>query len=367
MRIVYPTITNMGLGNNLITVAKAHLIAESCQMNYQTPIWSQNIHVWPPTNNGYGHYFPSTTVDRIRLGLFSYQQRIQNKLSIRIWPPVLSFRRQDYFRTQVVDMGEASQAYLKTIGLDDPSKSVVLTTSGMWGGYISILRARRWLRNLLMSHVDTRRRYEELQGRTEGRLRVAVNIKLGSYAPHPGKFEEGERIVRLPLDWYTRICKQIREVCDCAFVLVTDGTQEELEPFLNEIQPVHYLGQPYTDLLGLLLLIHSDLVICSNSTYSRLGCFLNDKPYVWIGDTLIKDDSGRFGYLWRDSGVPVPPRPKPPLDPSKGDPAAVRRCFALPYEFQNIPQGLKRYLSSDGRLPIEITDDLLYGGPVHLM
>lgn len=367
MRIVYPTITSMGLGNNLITLAKAHLIAESCNMTYQRPEWPSNIHVWPPTKSGYGYYFPTTVADKVRLSLFSYQLRIQRKLSNRLWPPAMLFRREDYWRTGILDMGEACLAHMKTLGLDDPSRSAVVTTSGMWGGYSSIRRAQRWLYDLLMSHSETRRRYEEIEAQAAGRFKIAVNIKLGSYSPHRGRFEEGERNFRIPLDWYIRVCKQIREVSDCAFILVTDGTEEELSEFVNEIQPIHYLGQSYTDLLGLQLLMHSDMVVCSNSTYSRLGCFLNDKPYIWIGDTLVKDASGRYGYIWVDTGAPMPRRVEPNTSSLNKSHDATRRCYALNYGFSSLPEGLNRYLKSGGKLEIEVPDDLLYFEAAYLL
>ena len=145
--------------------------------------------------------------------------------------------------------------------------------------------------------------------------------------------------------------------------------REELQPLLNEIQPINYLGQTGTDLMGLAIMIHSDLVICSNSTYSRMGCFLNDQPYIWIADTLVKDHSGDYGYLWRDDASPMPAWSKPAVKSTKEreDLDAIRRCYALKYDFAALPDGLKRYVASNAKLPIEVEGDLLYGEPVYLM
>jgi len=367
MRIVYPTVTEQGLGNNLLTVAKAYLIAQSCQMTYQPPVWPPTMHVWPPTKNGYGYYFPSTVGDKSRLSLFSYLFRIQRRFHIRLGPPILHFGKDHYGKSRILDIGEACLAYLKTMELDDPAKSVIVTTTGMWGGYAAIKRARTWLHDLLMSHSDTRRRLEEIEARAEGRLRVVVNIRMGDFKPSTGNFQEGERVVRIPLDWFIRACRMIREVCDCAFILVTDGQHDELLPFLNEIHPIEYLGQPYSDLLGVLLLSHSDLAICSNSTYSRLGCFLNDKPYIWFADTLVRDPSRRFGYLWNDNGTPMPAWIKAAANSPRMNHGAIQRCFPISYGFSLLPEGLKRYLTSNGRLPIEVANDLLYGEPVPIL
>jgi hypothetical protein len=364
MRIAYPTVTSCGLGNNLITIAKAYLIAQACRMTYQPPVWPRTIHVQPVTRNGYGYYFPSPVRDKVILNLFSYSFRAQRRFRIRIGPPILRFDRNHYEKIAVEDAGESCLTYLKTLGLDDPAKSVVVTTTGMWGGYASIRRARNWLHSLLLSHDDTRRRLEEIECRTEGRLKVGVNIRMGDFRLPTLKFEEGERNVRLPLDWYIRLCRRVREVCDCVFVLVTDGKPDELLPFLNEIQPINKLGQPYSDLLGILLLSHSDLIICSNSTYSRLAGFLNDKPYIWFADTLIKDPSGRYGRLWKDTETPMPAWMKRAIKSTDLSADAIRRCFALSYDFSSLPHGLRRYLASNGSLPIEVPDDLLYGDAV---
>ena len=365
MRIAYPTVTDQGFGNNLITVAKAYLIAQSCEMNYLQPVWPPNK--LPPLY-GYDYYFPTTILQKIQTGLFSYMIRAQRKLGVQIGFPTLYFDRFLYGETGITDAGEACLAHLKTVGLDDRAKSLVVTTSGMWGGYASIKRARAWLRDLISSHSETRRRFEELESLAQGRLKVAVDIKFGSYASRTNNLKQDERNIRLPLDWYTRICQKIREVTDCAFILSTDAKREELQPFLDEIQPINYLGQTGTDLMGLSIMIHSDLVICSNSTYSRLGCFLNDKPYIWIADTLVKDGSEPYGYLWPEGeGLCLPglsAAVKSTKERENID--AIRRCFAINYDFSALPDGLKRYLASNATLPIEVDDDLLYGEPVYL-
>ena len=121
--------------------------------------------------------------------------------------------------------------------------------------------------------------------------------------------------------------------------------------------------------MGLFIMIHSDLVVCSNSTYSRLGCFLNDKPYIWIADTLVKERLGLYGHLWPDGEGPMPAWFKPAVKSAKErtDLDAIRRCFAINYDFSALPAGLKCYLASNGTLPIEINDDLFYGESVCLM
>jgi hypothetical protein len=350
----------MGFGNNVITLAKAYLISQSCRMTYLPPVWPPCKHVAAAVSKGYGYYFPSSLCDRLKLSLADYQYRIQRKLRLQLWP-TLSFDPRDYAQTGVIDIGDACLVYLKNLGLDDPNKSVVLTTSGMWGGYAAIRRARSWISNLLESHADTRKRLTQIEQHCAGRLRIAVQIRMSDFVPRAsnGAAREGERGVRLPLEWYTRICRLIRQVCDCNFVLLSDGTGRELSAFLDEFKPVNSLNEPYSDLLDLLLLSKADLALCSNSTYARIGCFLNDRPYIWPADTLVKDPSGRYGYLWNDGGNPV-------RHSNGSDHDAIRRCFALPINVCSLPTGLRRYLASNGTLPIEIPDDLLYRDAAYL-
>jgi hypothetical protein len=360
-RLAFPTVTQNGLGNTILAVAKAYLMAETCQMTYQPQVWPYCPHVKPVTHNGYGYYFPSSLADRIRLRLISYNAGIQRRLGVQLLWPRLVFTDQDYARTGITDVGEACLAYLKSQGLDDPSQSVVMTVGGMWGGYLAIRRAREWMRVLFLGHDPTRQRLEAIKAQTDGALRVCVQIRMGDFKARDqvGPIQRGERVVRLPLEWYARACRIIREHSNCHFVLVTDGTHDEVKPFLDEFNPVHLIGEPYQDLLGALLMADSDLVVCSNSTYSRLGCFLNDKPYIWPADSLYQDETGKFGYLWKDLGPP------PPAD-DRSSQEAVRRCFALSIDFSDLPEGIIRYLRSEGTLPIEIADDLLYREPVYL-
>lgn len=362
MRLVFPTVTPMGFGNNVITLAKAHLIAEACQMEYLPPAWPPCPHVKPPSPDGYGHYLKSTTLEKLKWQFVQYQFRAQRRLGLELWPTLI-FDRADYRETGRTDVGEACLEYLRRRGLEDPKRSVVVTTPGMWGQYAGIRGARSWIGELLESHEKTLRRFEAAQAEAKGRFRVTVQIRMGDFVAREqaGTIVGGERVVRLPLDWYSRICRQLREVCDPVFVLVTDGTRQELKPFLEEFRPIHFIGQPYNDFLGVLLMRDAELVVGSNSTYTRLGVFLNDKPYIWCGETLYLDPTGRFGYLWNEPEN----RPVPTADRASRE--AVRRCFALSANFGELPGGLLRYAESGGRAGVEIADDLLYHEPVYLL
>ena len=361
MRLVFPTVTPNGFGNNVVTLAKAYRIAEECRMEYLPPVWPACPHVQPGSRHGYGYYLKPSPVEKLKWRMVQCQYRAQRAFGFELWP-TLVFDKTNYKESAHVDVGEACLDYLRARGLDDPRRSVVVTTNGMWGQYSGIRRARPWILELLRSHANSRERFAAIERRAAGRFWVTVQIRMGDFAPRDAKgaIVGGERVVRLPLEWYTRICHGLREICDPFFVLVTDGTPEELADFIKTFDPVHLIGQPYKDFLGVLLMSRADLVVGSNSTYSRLGVFLNDKPYIWCAETLFKDPTGGYGYLWNE------PENIAPGNGDRSAPEAVRRCFALSANVQALPPGLVRYAAAGGRTPIEIDDDLLYHQPVFL-
>lgn len=362
VRVIFPTVTENGFGNNIITLAKAHLIAKSCNLTYQAPVWPYCPHVKPASPNGYGHYFPSTRTDKLKLNALKLLFRVNRRLKSSIPISTLTYGVEDYKQSGIVDVGEACRVYLQQRGLESPSRSLVLTVEGMWGNYLPIKRARNWITHLLSSHANTAQRFEAIRNRVAGKLRIAVHIRMGDFVAREaaGVMKPGERAVRLPMEWYIRVCQQIREHVDANFILLSDGKPEELKPFLDAIRPTHILGEPYQDLLGILLLRESDLIVASNSTYSRLGAFLNDKPYIWPADTLHRDSSGKFGYLWKGLGSAVP-------SDDRSDPDVVRRCYALAINSPQIPGGLIKYLRSNGTARIEFSEDLLYSQPVYIL
>jgi hypothetical protein len=149
--------------------------------------------------------------------------------------------------------------------------------------------------------------------------------------------------------------------------LVSDASADELRAFVREFDPISVTADPTAALLGVLLLSQSDLIICSNSTYSRLACFLSDRPYIWFADTLVLDESRRYGYMFKSSLADAVPQEPLELGSADFDPNAVRRCFPIASDFETLPSGLFRYLASDGAAPIEVTDDLMYHEPVGLL
>jgi len=372
-RWVFPVVTSCGFGNNFFALVRAHLIAESCALEYQTPLWPACTHVRTAPQLGYGLYFPPARHARWRWWFTRWHVAVKKRLGLALWP-LLELTKEVSLKAKefgIVDVGEAFYRYLAARGLDHPERSLtVLVPPGNLSEYAEIRRGRSWLNDLLLQHARTRSLVEKIDAQTRGNFRVALQVRMGDFVERgnvtcdgvptePGKIVPGERNVRLPLDWYIRIGLQLRDAGPVSFVLVTDGQIHELKPLIDVLQPIHIIGEPYQDLAGALILARSDLVVCSNSTYCRLAVFLNDRPYIWPADTLYSDSSGDYGYLWRDGGRAVSAE-----DRDTEDEGVVRRCFALPISFRKLPAGLLRYVRGGGRIPIESGNDLIFREPV---
>lgn len=277
-RWVIPMVSAMGFGNNIFALTRAHLIAETCGMRFVWPKWPYCPHVRPRTRRGYGLYFPQTSGDRWRW----FTTRLNALVAKRIpaWPwPVVVYSRQAYqeaLRAGIEDEGDACRRLLQARGLDHPRKRVaVLVEPGDLSEYRGIRKGREWLARVMAAYPRTQCLLDRVTAATAGKFRVGIQIRMGDFVERgrvtvdgvptrPGIVEQGERNVRLPLEWYLRIGEQLRRAVDCVFVLVSDGTPEELAPLLNRLKVVHFLGEPYQDLAGALVLARSDLVICSN-------------------------------------------------------------------------------------------------------
>ena len=135
MRVVYPMVTSMGFGNNVITLAKAYLIAESCALAYQRPLWPPTEHV-AGEPRGYGYYLPWSAGDRLRVTAYSYLSRLQRKLAVPPWPPFVLFRREDYEQTRVTDVGESCHTHLAKTGLDDMKSTWSAATQSFNSGNV---------------------------------------------------------------------------------------------------------------------------------------------------------------------------------------------------------------------------------------
>ena len=360
MRLVQPIVTNSGFGSNVIALAKAQRIAEVCDMAFQPPLWPFCGYTKPRTRDGYGYYFQCTEREQWRQEVLNQHRQLWKRYGFGLIPNA-HFGYEEYLQMGQQDVGEAALQFLERYSSTNPSQPLYLTVDGAWGRYKAIPSMRPWLNTFIRTHEPSIQRVTRIQSYIPtNRVRVGVHIRMGNFSRRHPEYDvrAGERITRLPMDWYMQVCDLIRQTCDPVFILTSDGTESELKPFLDRFNPIHTLGQQYHDLVDLMLLSEADLLVCSNSSYSRLAAFLSDRPFIWCADTLYSDDTGHNGYLWRED------RDKPVRKTSFHDFSAIQRSYAISQDVSRLPPGLQRYLQLGATLPVETGPNLLYGEPV---
>jgi Glycosyl transferase family 11 len=116
---------------------------------------------------------------------------------------------------------------------------------------------------------------------------AGVHIRLGDFRPLQSDslwhcFRDGERI---PLIWYERALRRVREVHpDLPVRVFSDGDETELASILA-IEGVSLL-RGATDVDDLLALAQARLLVGSNSTFSRWAAFLGNMPSIWPNTSL---------------------------------------------------------------------------------
>src|SRR5205823_6370911 len=146
----------------------------------------------------------------------------------------------DYLATGEKDYDKAIRVFGERMGLFH-RKNYVLMTDGLWGEFYALRKAKPFIWRTLYSTLYTTSNLFEFQKRIDGAgLLVAVNIRLTDFAiPAPETDFRGLWNTRIPLEWYSNICRTLRDALDdISFVLVTDGTEDELRDFIHEFQPI---------------------------------------------------------------------------------------------------------------------------------
>ena len=124
----------------------------------------------------------------------------------------------------------------------------VVTTQGMWGGYRHIIDAREFVRSTLYLSKFAAPNLLKIKTRLNPDiLTVGMHIRLGDFesekdlSAYRGKFNAS-----LPLQWYINIAKSIQQTLgdQVQFLIVTDGTAEQLAPLLNECNAITTFRYP---------------------------------------------------------------------------------------------------------------------------
>jgi hypothetical protein len=283
MRICIPAISGRrgaGLGNELFPWAKAFLASTALDATMTHPAWGLNA-------RGYHRDFCTGRLDWLRQG------------ATRLVLPTIDFDEQAFRATGMADYDAAVAAFAAERGLAR-RRHFVFRTSGMWGGFHAIRKARVFvLAELLKARGAVQNVHAVLSQVPAGKSLVAVHIRRGDFQnADAGTDWRGRFNVALPLAWYLATCTAIRRACGDAvqFLLLTDAASGEVQPFIDAFSPLTTFGLRQTACSDLLLLAFADSMVCSVSSYSMWGAFLSQAPYLWFAPNLQDHDG--YGSLW---------------------------------------------------------------------
>ena len=187
----------------------------------------------------------------------------------------------------------------------------VVNITGLWGAFSGLEHARHFLLSRLL---NTRFTVENLatisSWLSPSRLRVGIHVRRGDFAP-PFSWEYTAAVnMSWPDQWYLNIMHQI-----CAefggdnvdFVLCSNGTKSELEPFrISEYAHISSL-LPFSDISDLLSLAECDLILPSMSTFSFWACFFSSALSLWMKENLVAAAHQSFRCPFLDSLLPTLP------------------------------------------------------------
>jgi len=270
-----------GLGNELITWARAQLMAQVLGARALQPAFGLN-------RRPYRQHFNTPRHDWL------LQAALVRSL------PVVDFDETDYLRLGGGDVVDAFSRFAQQQGLHG-RRPLVIRTQGMWGGFGHIVRAREWVRARLHASRWAAANLAELGLRLHpDRLTVAMHVRLGDFdAARDVQAYRGLFNVALPLDWFIQAGLQLQQALGdkVQFLVFSDGTPEQLRPLTRHLRSVPTQVRHPADISDLLAMAAADLLLCSVSSYSAWAAFLSHGHYAWFAPQLQPLDGG-WGAVW---------------------------------------------------------------------
>jgi hypothetical protein len=259
-----------GLGNELVPWARAFLASEVLGARLLPPAFGLN-------RREYWRHFRTPPDDWI------YNRAIERLL------PAVRFTEADWLEHGGDDVVTALRSFARAHDLQRRS-AYVFVTDGLWGGFHHVQAAREFMRATLYQSRFAARNLLALRERIDReKILVGMHVRLGDFKPAVTAAEH-HRVanVSLPLEWFCNIADSLRSVLGdrVQFLLVSDGTPEQLRPLVSRVPCVTTADLPDGDCSDALALADSDLLVCSASTYSHLAAFLSDSPYIWFAPNL---------------------------------------------------------------------------------
>lgn len=269
-----------GLGNELIPWARASVAGHMLGARTLAPAFGLNP-------RPYRRYFNTSRFDWLS------HRMLERAL------PCFEFTEADFLDFGGGSLPVAIRNFAEKHHLIERS-AWVLATEGMWGGYRHIIEARDFIFSKLYLSNRTANNLAIIRSRLNPAcLTIGMHVRLGDFRPTTEvKTYQGQFNVSLPIEWYVRVARSIVEhLGDKAqFLVVSDGTSQQLAPLLNCCNAITTLDIPDSDISDMLALAKADLLVCSVSSYSTFAAFLSDAPYLWFEPNLQK--IGGFYSIW---------------------------------------------------------------------
>lgn len=180
---------------------------------------------------------------------------------------------------------------MQALSADLPPSCVVVHTSGMAGGYLTIEGARPFL--------QMRLRIPRNPARGDRPLKVGLHLRAGDFTTQPVR--PGTFNARLSQQWIINALVSLRKSWSGAMdlTIVTDAAQRDplLEAIVERIPPAVSVCVSSASVLGdLRRLTMSDIIVPSVSSYSMMAIFLSDAAYLWPQHHL--NDTGGWLSIW---------------------------------------------------------------------
>ena len=323
-----------GLGNELIPWARAQLAASLLDAYCFPPAFGLN-------RRRYWRHFGTPRYDWLRNRTLPYLL------------PRFAFTEADWRRHGAGDVLVALRAFAAEHRLLE-RHVYVFTTTGMWGGYQHIQAARMQMRALLQTSRYAARNLVRLAARLDpDRMTIGMHVRFGDFRPaEPVRDYRGLWNTALPMDWYVNVARNLQSELgmDAQFLVVSDGSAEQLRPLLEAVPCITSSDIPDSDCSDLLALADADLLVCSISSYSQWAAFLSESPYLWFAPSLQIHEGG-FGSIWGGSFADRQARPERGSLP-RGIP--VGQSGTLPPELAPLLRARREYTRAE--------HDLVRGG-----
>ncbi len=327
---------NAGLGNLLMPISKAYLASLALNCRLLIPFQIDTIRMktyFNPIKMGYLPYFPNPLKK-------------------------ITFSFEDYMRIRELTRTNDYYENIKVFIKENSNNNIILINEGMWGGYYSIYRARKWIKTFLASSKQARKNIAEMGAYYHPkRIQIVFHIRKGDFliATHPPTLNIKSSVwnVQIPMEWYNYIAEQLLKEVGADkidFILFTDSYEsKDIDDFskrFNVITKENKKGSEFSDLY---LMSEGDLLVCSHSSYSMMGAFLSESSYLMYKDYAIKKD-GKY-LLWDEDIYNY----EHPLDNTNPRGSIIGNN-------ETLNEKLLLYLEEKIRLRNSINSELIFGG-----